>query len=167
MFIKPRPVKPNWEERRRIVFKNKCIYKNLQKLINKAKSGKTSLAVFKPAKILDFIVEPGDRNWNSKRLAGLQYQSQQIYLFRTMEEIEDEFKTVQKVPYEFSYQFEDDSGRKSKLMIEDWEIGMLYFRCLSNAKGNENTTIAKVKEKYYTEFRKRDLYFFGNYQAIS
>jgi hypothetical protein len=26
------------------------------------------------------------------------------------------------VPYKFSYRFEDDCGRQSKLIIEDWEI---------------------------------------------
>ena len=160
MLVEPYPAKPNWEERRRIIFKNKYIYTNLQELIGKAKSDGTSLAVYKPKRILDFVVEPDDRDWDPKKLAGLHSQSQQMNLFQTMEEIENEFKTVQKVPYKFSYRFEDDSGKPSKLMIEDWEIGMLYFNCLSKARGDENAAINRVKEKYYDTFLKRDLYFF-------
>ena len=81
-------------------------------------------------------------------------------LFQTVEEIDEEFKVVQKVPYKFSYCFEDDSGRKSQLMIEDWEIGMLYMNCLKRAKGNESIAVAKVRQKYLDEFSKRDLHFF-------
>ena len=46
------------------------------------------------------------------------------------------------------------------MMIEDWEIGMLYFNCLRRAKGDEKVAIAKVKQKYLDEFDKKDLHFF-------
>lgn len=160
MIMEPKPLKADWDERRRIIFENQCIYTNIQLLIDKAKSDGTSLAVFKPTKILDFIVEPDDREWDPKKLASLQSQSKQLNLFQTIEEIEAEFRVVKKVPHKFSYRFEDDSGRKSKLMIEDWEIGMLYFNCLLRAHGDEGVAIAKVREKYYNMFLKRDLYFF-------
>lgn len=161
MVVEPKPKKVDWDERRRIIFKNKKIYTNLQVLIDKAKSpSKTSLAVFKPTKIVDFVIEPDEKEWDPKKLASLQRQSQQLNLFKTIEEIEDEFRVVQKVPYKFSYLFEDDSGKRSKMMIEDWEIGMLYWNCLSRAGNNEAIAIAKVKEKYLDEFLKRDLYFF-------
>ena len=44
-------------------------------------------------------------------------------------------------------------------MIEDWEIGMLYFNCLKKHH-NESIAVTKVKEKYFNEFIKKDLYFF-------
>ena len=119
-----------------------------------------SLATFKPTKILDFIVETDNRSWDPQKLASLQMQSQQLDLFKTAEEIEAEFRVVQKIPYKFSYLFEDDSGKKSKLMIEDWEIGMLYLNCLSRANGNEEVAIKKVKQRYFEDFLKRDTYFF-------
>ena len=75
------------------------------------------------------------------------------------QETEEEFKVVPKVPYKFSYTFEDTSGKQSTLMIEDWEIGMLYFNCLKKHH-NESIAVSKVKEKYFDEFSKRDLYFF-------
>lgn len=152
--------KADWDERRRIVFQNKKIYTNLQELIDKAKSDGTSLAVFKPAKVLDFTIEEVERDWDPNKLAILKGLSQQLNLFQTPEEIEEEFKVVHKVPYKFSYKFEDDSGKQSTMMIEDWEIGMLYFNCLSRAGGDESKATAKVKEKYLDSFLKRDLYFF-------
>jgi len=156
-----KPKKIDWEERRRIVFKNKKVYTSLQELIDKAKNDYTSLAVFKPTKIIDFIIEPTDRDWDSNKLAILRGLSQQQNLFQTPEEIEQEFKVVQKVPYKFSYKFEDDSGRQSTLMIEDWETGMLYFHCLERANGDERMAIAKVQEKYYDDFAlTKDLHFF-------
>ncbi|HBQ85088.1 MAG TPA: hypothetical protein DD811_01195 [Syntrophomonas sp.] len=161
MVVEPKPDKLDWDERRRIVFRNKPIYTNLQALIDEAKStAKTSLAVFKPTKILDFVIESDNRSWNPKKLATLQSQSQQLNLFQTPEEIEAEFRVVQKVPYKFSYRFEDDSGKQSKMMIEDWEIGMLYFNCLWRVHGDESVATAKVKEKYLDSFLQRDIYFF-------
>jgi len=155
-----KPKKVDWDERRRIIFNNNKTYTNLQELIDKAKSDGTSLALFKPTRIHDFIIEPVDRDWDAEKLAILKNLSQQLNLFQTPEEIEAEYKVVPKVPYKFSYRFEDDSGRRSKLMIEDWEIGMLYFNCLKRASGDEKITINNVRKKYYDEFMKKDLYLF-------
>ena len=150
----------DWDERRRIIFKNQKIYTNLQELISKARADDTSLAIFKPTKVLDFLVEETDRDWDPDKLTILRNLSQQMSLFQTPEELEAEFKVVQKVPYKFSYHFEDDSGKHSTLMIEDWEIGMLYFNSLAAADGNEKVAIEKVRKKYFDYFTTRDLYFF-------
>jgi hypothetical protein len=152
--------KPNWDERRRIIFKNKKIYTNLQELIDKAKSDKTSLAVFKPAKLCEFIIKPTEREWSPIKLEHLRQLSQQMNLFQTPEEIKKDFKVVKKVPYKFSYRFLDDSGKQSTLMIEDWEIGMLYFHCLERANYDESIATEKVRKKYFDEFIEKDLYFF-------
>ena len=57
-----------------------------------------------------------------------------------------------KIPYKFKYQFEDVEGRTSTMAIEDWEIGALYRKCLARAEGDEDVAIAKVRQKYETEF---------------
>ncbi len=154
--------KVDWEERRKIVFKNKIIYTNLKELIEKAhdRSDKISLAVFKPTRIINFVIEPAEREWNAEKIAILHGLSQQLSLLQTPEEIEEEYRVVPKVPYKFSYTFEDDTGKRSTLMIEDWEIGMLYFNCLKGANGDETVAIAKVRQKYYDEFINKDLHFF-------
>ena len=160
LSVDPRPRKADWNERRRIIFKNKLIYADLQKLIDKAKADGTSLAVFKPARVLDFVIEPAEREWDANKLAILRRLSKQLSLFQTAEEIEREFRVVPKVPYKFSYRFEDETGKQSTMMIEDWEIGMLYFNCLKQAKGDEYAATMKVREKYYDGFIKKDLHFF-------
>ena len=159
IIVEPK-LKVDWDERRNLIFKNKKIYTNLQELIDIAKSDGISLAVFKPTEIQKFVVEETERDWDSNKLAILEELSRQQNLFQTPKEIEEEFKTVRKVPYKFSYQFKDDSGKQSTMMIEDWEIGMLYFNCLKRAGGDENVAIARVREKYFDIFIKRDLHFF-------
>lgn len=161
IVVEPKPRKVNWDERRKILFKNKQVYTNLKEVKGKAqnKDNPISLVLFKPTRIIDFVVETDSRDWDAKKLASLQSQSQQLNLFQSIKEIEDEFRAVQKVPYRFSYRFEDDTGKKSKLMIEDWEIGMLYFNCLRVANGDEKIAVSKVREKYLDYFSTRDIYF--------
>jgi hypothetical protein len=43
---------------------------------------------------------------------------------------------IPKVPYKFYYKFVDDSGKFSRLMIEDWEIGQLFWNCLRDAEND-------------------------------
>lgn len=47
------------------------------------------------------------------------------------------------------------------MMIEDWEIGALYWNCLRRADGNEDVALKKVQEKFYDTFaQKNDIYLF-------
>lgn len=152
-------IKPDgdiWEERRKIVLKN--VYTNLSQLIAEAKDRQTctSLAVFKPSEIIDFIYEAEKiREWPADKLA----QFQQLNLFEP--EKNNEFKVVRKLPYKFSYKFKDDEGRESTLMIEDWETGQLFWNCLKRHDGNEKKACEDVKKKYFDDFAKtKDLHFF-------
>jgi hypothetical protein len=46
-------------------------------------------------------------------------------------------------------------------MIEDWEIGALFWNCLKAAEGDEAIALKKVREKYEREFlNEKDLYLF-------
>ena len=46
-------------------------------------------------------------------------------------------------------------------MIEDWEIGALYWNCLKAAEGNEEVALARVREKYEEEFlMEKDIHLF-------
>jgi hypothetical protein len=153
--------KVDWEERKRILFKKERAYTNLAEIISLAKKPPyTSLVVFKPTKILDFYTEPAERDWPKDKLERIQAKAKQLSLFQTPEEVIKEFEVVKKLPYTFKYKFEDDEGKESNLMIEDWEAGTLYLNCLRNADGDEEKALEKVKEKYWDYFIKRDLYFF-------
>ena len=138
----------NWFKRKEIINKSNAD-DDLSVLIKKANTENSlSLATFKPTKILDFIVEKVDRNWDAEKLATLKAKSQQLSLFQTEDEVKKEFQLVNKLPYKFSYKFEDINGKQSTLMIEDWEIGALYWNCLKNCAENEQNAVQQVKDKY-------------------
>ncbi len=151
----------NWEERKKICLGK--IYYNLTELIAEAKNKDicTSLAVFKPTEILDFTAELVDREWDKDKLAKLN----QLNLFETNKE--GKFEVVQKLPYKFKFHFKDNQGTISRMMIEDWETGQLYWNCLARHEGNEQKAIADVRKKYFDDFAKtKDLHFFlGTTQA--
>ena len=145
----------NWRERKKICLSRVCY--NLTELIGEAKDEDkcTSLAVFKPTSILDFTIEPIDREWDADKLAKLN----QLNLFET--NTAGRFQVVKKLPYKFSYVIRDNDGRESRMMIEDWEIGQLYWNCLSRHHGDERKAITDVKSKYFDKFStKHDLYLF-------
>jgi hypothetical protein len=73
----------------------------------------------------------------------------------------DKAQVVKKLPYEFSYVFKDDKGKQSTLMIEDWELGQLYWNCLARHEGDEAKARADVKRKYFNDFAKtKNLHFY-------
>ncbi len=78
------------------------VYDDLTALIKEAKNKEicTSLAVFKPAKIIDFNAIPVEREWDKKKIAELKAKREQGNLF---EHPEDPFDVVDKLPYKFVY----------------------------------------------------------------
>jgi len=148
-----------WDDRRQIVLST--VYKNMTELITKAKDEKdrTSLAVLKPKEIINFIWEPVSREWNPTILEKIRARAAQGDLFG--EKGENPFEVVKKLPYKFSYVFTTEDDKERTLMIEDWELGALYWKCLESANGDEKTACQKVKEKYFDYMvKKRDLYFY-------
>lgn len=144
-----------WIDRRKIVL-NK-VYTNLTQLIGEAKNKDicTSLAVFKPTRIIDFIWEEVEREWSEDKLV----QFQQLNLFQSFDETK--FEVVKKLPFKFSFRYEDDHGKQSTTMIEDWETGELYWNCLRRNDGNEQKACNDVRKKYLDDFsRTKDLHFF-------
>jgi hypothetical protein len=150
----------DWNMRRQIILENTPVYTNMNHLIEKAKNNELSLATLKPIKITNFIAEETERDWSKDKLERLASKTKQRNFFQTYEEIKKEFSIVRKVPYKFSYQFIDETGKERKLMIEDWETGMLYWNCLKSSNDNEKSAIEKVKQKYFNEFLEKDIFLF-------
>jgi len=51
--------------------------------------------------------------------------------------------------------------KKSKMMIEDWEIGQLYWNCFRRHEGVEGSAVKDVIKKYLNDFAKtKDLSLF-------
>lgn len=147
--------KVNWQERKDICLGK--VHYNLVDLIAEAKDRNvcTSLAVFKPTEILDFYAEPIEREWDKDKLA----QLNQYNLFETIHE--DKVEVVRKLPYKFKYRILDNQGKESNMMIEDWETGQLYWKCLAKHEGDEIKAIEDVRKKYFDDFAKtKDIYFF-------
>jgi len=133
------------------------VYTNLTELIVGAHENSISLATFKPTKILDFQSEGTEAEWPADKLEAVLAQMNQGNLFKE-HSIED-FKVIPKLPRKFYFKFEDDAGRKSRLMIEDWELGALYWNCVH--QHGEKAALEKVREKYYHDIAcTKDIYLF-------
>lgn len=155
-----------WLERKEIVLKK--VYTDMAQLIEEAKNKeiRTSLAVFKPSKILDFYAEPAEREWDKKKIEKLKANRDQINMF-DYEHPENPFEVVNKLPYTFKFKFEDENGKVSNMMIEDWETGQLFWKCLAKHEGDEYKAIQDVKNKYFEDFAKtKDLHFFLGTSAL-
>jgi hypothetical protein len=103
--------------------------------------------------------EEEDRDWDDKKLKQMREAYSQYELFED-NAWRKTFQVIPKMPYSFSYKFEDASGRQSELQVLDWEAGALYWNCLRGSNGNEQQALAKVRHKYFDEFTKKDLHLF-------
>lgn len=148
-----------WRERRRLLLQTTQVYDRLDRLIEGAKSNTLSLAIFKPTKVTDFIWENEDRNWNQEKLHQMRALHSQLALFED-NSWRQTFQLIPKLPYSFSYRFEDSTGKRSELQVLDWETGALYWNCLKSTEGDEDAALAKVRNKYFDTFLKTDLHFF-------
>lgn len=147
----------SWAYRKKLIFEKNTIYTNLGTVIAGAKLNKFSLAIFKPTEIKDFTFEAVDPDWEIGRLDAAKAALDQGSLFD--ESNNDDFKIMPKLPFKFKYHFVDDEGKVSKMMIEDWEIGQLYWNCLKGSTPEE--AAKKVRQKYLDDFaRTKDLHLF-------
>ena len=138
-----------WNERRKYLLQN--VYSDKKQLIEDAHSPSkgTSLAVFKPKKIIDFKIEDDDREWDKNKIDTLKAKKQQIDLFLGPKKL---YEVINKLPYKFFYVFLDENDHSSKLQIIDWEIGALYWNCLKKHNGNENSACGDIRKKYWDNF---------------
>ena len=136
----------HWLERKRACLSN--VYTDMTSLVaDSQKPENVSLAAFRPARIKRFVVEEDEREWKPEWLA----QLKQLDMFTSGDSTRPRVP-IEKIPYRFKYEFEDDCGRSSTMTIEDWEIGALYRNCLRQADGDEEVAIEKVRQKYEEEF---------------
>jgi len=143
----------NWLKRKEVCLRN--VYTSLSQLIKDSQAPiNLSLATFKPTEILGVEIEQDTREWKDEWLE-LRKQGDLFATEKTPESL------IPKLPYKFFYRFRDDAGKESRLMIEDWEIGALYWNCLRATKDDEKAALDKVKEKYQHEFlAEKDIYLF-------
>ena len=128
-------------------------------IIDGAKQNVMSLAVFKPTRITDFVWEEEERAWEAAKLAEMRNKANQGEIFAE-EAWRQTFAVIEKLPFSFSYRFEDDSGKTSELQVLDWEAGALFWNCLRSCHGDEQAALKKVRQQYFDTFMQKDLHFF-------
>lgn len=142
----------DWTVRRQFVLRN--VRRNLAALIAQARDRKTmtSLATFKPSRIDGFVYEKVDAEWSPLALE----QFKQANLFEDYGSLED---LVEKIPWKFSIRIQDDSGKPSQMMVEDWEICQLYRNLIHAGRPPEDAAIETCE--YYTNLAKtKDMHLF-------
>ena len=158
---------PNWNLRDYWIKKNKIVFNDMTEVLKQTKMNKISLAVLKPTEFLSISSEEEDLTSYNQRLTALKkkYEAEkiQLSLFDDTKAANETFEFAKKLPVKFRYEFKTGDGKLRKMMIEDWEIGMLYLNCYWNSKKlteeeKRNEAIQKVKEKYWEFASKRDTY---------
>jgi hypothetical protein len=144
-----------WDARKSYVLKE--TFTSMEKLIKLAKSSaKKSLATVKPKEIVKFEIKNDEREWKPDWLE----QIKQMDMFEPANS-SGQRKVVRKLPCKFYYHFLTDDNKLRKLMIEDWEIGALFWRCISQTDGDEEAAKQMVREKYFDQFvNEKDLHLF-------
>ncbi|TVQ76602.1 MAG: hypothetical protein EA358_08945 [Flavobacteriales bacterium] len=145
--------KGNWYLRKQFCLQD--VYTNFEELISHSKDpDNKSLATFKPSKIERLEIEEDTPEWKDEWIE-LRKQGDLFSQGSNPEEL------IPKLPYKFYYRFTDSTGKSRRLMIEDWEIGQLYWKCLKGAGGNKDVALEKIREQYEKSFiNKKDIYFF-------
>ncbi|MEO0770657.1 MAG: hypothetical protein AAFY72_14735, partial [Cyanobacteria bacterium J06649_4] len=71
---------------------------------------------------------------------------------------------LEKIPYQFGYEFVESDDSKHRCTISDWEISELYRKCRDRSgaptlEGQESEALLKVQQKLEDKFLSKDLYF--------
>ncbi len=140
-----------WEARRQRVLGGK-IYTDLGELIGEARNTciSTSLATFKPTRILGFEMEKIPYGFDGKR----------EMLMNTLSFCEAK-RLAETIPYRFYFTFRDAAGRCSRQQILDWEIYQLCRKIIAKHGCDDATVLEHMKRKCFDDLPcRRDLYFF-------
>ena len=130
-----------WNERKEIVLPT--AKSSLDEIKKEYKKHKISLGIFKPKKIIDFIIEADNSDWSNSHQQVLTQQR----LFGKQP------KYLEKVPYKFSYRFvcNNRECKGHTMQITDWEIYELYRKIKNNYKKPLNEVLGDIKNKWLNE----------------
>lgn len=158
--------KIDWDKRYRWIIKNKIVYDNMTDLLKKTQENLVSLAVLKPIEFIDFTYEKVDMIGYEEMLAKYQKkydaERRQLSLFEDCRSINDSFVFAKRIPFRFKYVFKTNDGKVRHMMIEDWEIGMLFLNSYKSSKANTQEekyeeAISKVRNKYWGFVQKEEV----------
>jgi hypothetical protein len=150
------PILPNdnWVERSRYALAKPS--QSMEELACKQEQDKTSLGIFRPKEVLDLVVKPDEPDWKPSFKAELMQQ-------RLWENRKASREPLRKVPFKFQYRFICDDARCNghQMMIEDWEVGALYWRCVDSG-ATPSEARDDVKKKFLGQLcsSSRDTHFY-------
>lgn len=145
----------SWATRARYVLAKQSV--SMEDLEERRKRDRTSMGIFQPARIHDLMVSPDSADWKDSFKAALRQQ-------RLFDDRSTTKEPPRKVPWKFRYRFECNDSRcrrNHRMMIEDWEVGALYWREVDRGASPEEAAKA-VKHKFFDEIcsPERVTYFF-------
>jgi hypothetical protein len=138
----------NWAERKSFILPLQS--HSISEIKNQGKS----LGIIKPHTINKYFSKKTEREWSDRQQA----VQDQLDLFEPSIELE-------KIPYQFCYDFIAQDGKRHQYSINDWEIMQLYRNCRNQSQApdlesREQEALNKIRQKLFDEFlRKNDLYF--------
>lgn len=155
----PLPTAHGWEARRRFIeplmVDSMCGVRRLQQ------SEGTSLAVFRPKKVDDLVIENRDVN-QDKQEAAKAWAAQPSLLADADTDEQTQLEALEQIPWTFKYRYRcSDAACNGHLQtIVDWEIVQLY----RNVQGRADWQDA-LRQKWLTEMcgpEKDTAFFVGN-----
>lgn len=160
--INPGPV--GWTER--WAYLQPALSTSLEELNEKKKSQGTSLGMFRPKNVTDFVIENDNGSWSQKQEEILNRESF----------FDKKPPKLEKIPYKFRYTFtcSDPQCNGHNLIVLDWEAVESY-RNFKRLYKDESLTLKKMKEKWLDYFfKQRESYFvvgtdseFGNFMILT
>ena len=139
-----------WAERKKYV-----LAQGVQTMcrLNKLKQDERSLGIVLVKHVKDFKIKESQRNWKPE------WQN----LFDQQELFGPKRKSLEKIPYDFSYIFlcDEPKCRGHSMKIEDWELGALYLK-MRDKYESEKIAVQKVQEMFLDEIcsPNKDTHFF-------
>lgn len=111
----------DWSARAKYALKQKS--KSLEELQSKLDQDWTTLGIFRPKSVDELIIKPDTAEWKPSFKAALRQA-------RLWDERSVSKEPPRKVPFKFQYCFkcDDDRCRGHQMMIEDWEVGVFFWR---------------------------------------
>ena len=154
----PLSTKNHWLARREAIAKTP-IFGSFSEISHANDEEGTSLALLRPGRILDLLVERvSESEWTEDEIAKLMQQQRQGSLFD--EQDNTELRTLNKLPYSFYYRYEcragDGSTEECRHKISDWEAGALYWNCVRSYGGKWEE---KFRARMFEDMVRRDMIF--------
>ena len=153
---KPIPTRHgDWSERAKYALAKASA--SMEDLYDQQERDRTSLGVFKPKRVQDLIVTPDDPEWKAGFKAALAQR-------RLWDDRRITKQPPRKVPFRFQYRFECHDSRckrNHRMMIEDWEVGALYWRLVDQGASPQEAANG-VRDKFLNELcgEDKDTHFF-------